>query len=453
MKRIFKISFYFVGLVLILSGCGSSGGNDSNSVIHKSNDVNHTGNEGNNDGNNTGNNDENNDDNNTGNNDENNEENQGGNQEENQGAGSELLVANAGKNRSINLPSSRTNQSARVVLNGYDSIRADDSTYLTYRWEFVSKPEGSQSVLQYENTEHPRFDADKKGMYEVELTISDGQTQSSDSVLISVTKFRVSSIITTEDEQRMTYNDNGDLTISTHDYERDGNIDSRLVYVYNEDDTLASSNHDINFDNIYEIRTVYTYDVDKKLIRYIQRDEDDVIQFVAKYSYDAQKNILKIEESKGLNVEPYRVSSYTYDSNNNKLSTTIENSGQLAIVYVYIYDRFGNLRTEYKNLNENGTYTLKRIYAYSQQGNIISSLSYESDNDPVKYSKNFFYDAKGQLFTKTTISHNTEYERKFVAYKYDEHSNIVETDTSIVSTVIGNTISPSRITLKEWIEY
>lgn len=445
MKRIFQISFYFVGLVLILSGCGSSGKNNSDSVIHKSNDVNHTGNDENDDVNLDGNNTS---------NGGNNDGNQGGNQEENQSAGSELLIANAGKNRSINLPSnSITNKSARVVLNGYDSIGVDDSVYLTYRWEFVSKPEGSQSVLQYENTEHPRFDADKKGMYEVELTISDGRTQSSDSVLISVTKFRASSIITTEKEQRITYNDNGDLIISTHDYERDGNIDSRVVYVYNEDDTLASSNYDINFDNIYETRTVYTYDVDKKLIRYIQRDEDDVIQSVAKYSYDVQQNILKIEESKGLNIEPDRVFSYTYDSNNNKLSTTIENSGQVAIVYVYIYDRFGNLRTEYRNLNENGTYTRKTIYAYSQQGNIISSLSYESDNDPVKISKNFFYDAKGQLFTKTTISHNTDYERKFVAYKYDEHSNIVETDTSIVSTVIANTISPSSITLKEWIEY
>jgi len=56
---------------------------------------------------------------------------------------------------------------------------------LTYAWSFVSKPDGSASVLSEATSVMPTFTADIKGVYVIKLTVNDGLFSNEDSVTIS----------------------------------------------------------------------------------------------------------------------------------------------------------------------------------------------------------------------------------------------------------------------------
>ena len=71
-----------------------------------------------------------------------------------------------------------------VTLDGSNSADPDNDP-LTYAWAFTSRPNGSQATLIDDTTVHPFFITDKPGDYVIELTVSDGHTNSSSTVTIS----------------------------------------------------------------------------------------------------------------------------------------------------------------------------------------------------------------------------------------------------------------------------
>jgi hypothetical protein len=71
---------------------------------------------------------------------------------------------------------------ATVHLDGKWSI-SPGGRPLTYRWSFLSVPEGSKALLSGADTPRPTFVADEAGNYSVQLIVSDGQTDSSPSNL------------------------------------------------------------------------------------------------------------------------------------------------------------------------------------------------------------------------------------------------------------------------------
>ncbi len=80
-----------------------------------------------------------------------------------------------------------------ATLDGSNS-RGVYSDTLTFSWAFVSKPAGSQAVLQNADTVSPSFIADLEGEYRVTLMVNDGQAGSlPDPVIVTVTRepFRV----------------------------------------------------------------------------------------------------------------------------------------------------------------------------------------------------------------------------------------------------------------------
>jgi len=86
-------------------------------------------------------------------------------------------VADAGSDQSVKT-------SSTVQLDGTGSYDPDGDP-ITYSWAFVSKPTDSAASLSGADTATPTFVADVDGTYEVELTVSDGELSSSDSVVIT----------------------------------------------------------------------------------------------------------------------------------------------------------------------------------------------------------------------------------------------------------------------------
>lgn len=86
-------------------------------------------------------------------------------------------VADAGPDQSVNTGST-------VLLDGTGSYDPDGDP-ITYSWVFVSKPVDSAATLSGADTATPSFVADLDGTYEVELTVSDGELSSTDSVVVT----------------------------------------------------------------------------------------------------------------------------------------------------------------------------------------------------------------------------------------------------------------------------
>ena len=90
-------------------------------------------------------------------------------------------VANAGVDQNITTASI-------VTLNGSSSADSDFD-FLTYSWNFVSKPNGSTAILLDTTTVNPTFTADINGTYILELIVHDGSIDSaSDAVTVTATE-------------------------------------------------------------------------------------------------------------------------------------------------------------------------------------------------------------------------------------------------------------------------
>jgi len=72
-----------------------------------------------------------------------------------------------------------------VTLDGTASTDANGD-HLNFAWSFTSKPPGSAAMLNSATSVKPKFIADAAGLYEVALTVNDGQLNSS-SVMVRVT--------------------------------------------------------------------------------------------------------------------------------------------------------------------------------------------------------------------------------------------------------------------------
>lgn len=85
-------------------------------------------------------------------------------------------VAHAGPDQSVLV-------NTEVTLDGSASSDADGDL-LSYHWQFVSKPDGSEASLQNERSVDARFTPDQVGNYVLRLTVDDGIDSDSDQVVI-----------------------------------------------------------------------------------------------------------------------------------------------------------------------------------------------------------------------------------------------------------------------------
>lgn len=91
--------------------------------------------------------------------------------------GNEPPVADAGPDKDVSIGDT-------VKLDGTGSYDPEGAP-LTYSWQFVSNPDDSKATLEEPETPAPKFVPDVKGQYKLKLTVSDGELDDSDQVVIT----------------------------------------------------------------------------------------------------------------------------------------------------------------------------------------------------------------------------------------------------------------------------
>ena len=87
-------------------------------------------------------------------------------------------IANAGPDQTVVLNST-------VTLDGRASLDPDPADVLSHGWSMLARPSGSSATLSGADTAQPTFVPDQKGDYAIQLTVSDAQASSTDTVLIT----------------------------------------------------------------------------------------------------------------------------------------------------------------------------------------------------------------------------------------------------------------------------
>lgn len=87
-------------------------------------------------------------------------------------------------------PVSNAGPDQKVVIGGTVNLNASDSSdpdgnELTFKWMLKTKPLGSIAEITGSTAKQAYFDLDKAGIYEVELTVSDGEKKTSDVVTVT----------------------------------------------------------------------------------------------------------------------------------------------------------------------------------------------------------------------------------------------------------------------------
>lgn len=73
-----------------------------------------------------------------------------------------------------------------VTLNGNDSWDTDTDDILTYKWSMIKKPSNSKAGLNNSDQAVSKFTVDQPGLYVIELRVSDGLNESTDSLKVQV---------------------------------------------------------------------------------------------------------------------------------------------------------------------------------------------------------------------------------------------------------------------------
>jgi len=90
------------------------------------------------------------------------------------------VTANAGSNQTVKVGS-------LVTLDGSTSTNLSGAGTLTYDWKFTSRPPGTATRLFYETTPTSMFVADVPGNYAITLTVGNGTSTNSTTVIITAT--------------------------------------------------------------------------------------------------------------------------------------------------------------------------------------------------------------------------------------------------------------------------
>jgi hypothetical protein len=112
--------------------------------------------------------------------------------------GNSAPTANAGPDQNI-----LTGENA--ILDGRASSDPDQDT-LTYEWTLIDQPSGSSSVINDSGSAIANISTDIDGVYELQLTVSDGQLERSDSIEITSTSLNVAPIANAGPDQSVSTN-------------------------------------------------------------------------------------------------------------------------------------------------------------------------------------------------------------------------------------------------------
>ena len=155
------------------------------------------------------------------------------------------------------------------------------------------------------------------------------------------------------------------------------------------------------------------------------RNNDGVIDRIdtQTYTYDASGNILT-EVYDSSHDEYTERNTYTYDTNGNILTNLYE-SGQYADLTTYTYNANGEILIE-----ENSRYgTDYYSYTYDENGNILTK-TITNEEDGFSYVESFTYDNRGKIITESYESYDSDGVAsllEFYVYFYDIYGDLVQT--------------------------
>lgn len=108
-------------------------------------------------------------------------------------------IANAGPNQNVSTGET-------VTLDGRASIDSDQDT-LSYEWSSIRRPSGSNSSIMDADSVIASLSTDLNGTYELQLSVSDGQVEHTDRILITSTSINVAPIANAGQDQQVSTGD------------------------------------------------------------------------------------------------------------------------------------------------------------------------------------------------------------------------------------------------------
>ncbi len=217
--------------------------------------------------------------------------------------------------------------------------------------------------------------------------------------------------------ERFTYDSKGRLVRLESTRGINKQIDRIEVWVYNKKDQLVEHQTNSDGDSVFEKTTTYEYNLNSDIVQITERDTSSTNPFdnlTRMYVYNTQNQLaqIKTDESNDGNID--RITDLSYDADNHLrksslyyIDTDESTNNEVQRLYrtlEYTYDDEDNvLSTAFDSTSEITT------YIYNTQGNIIRKITNESE---------------GSLVTDTDIVYNKSNLATNSTTKYDSYRNV-----------------------------
>ena len=171
------------------------------------------------------------------------------------------------------------------------------------------------------------------------------------------------------------YDDNG-LLLREERYEPDGTLNTLTVNVYNEHGDLVQTEQ-FDQDDILLQKTVNKYDDGKRLVEQSNYYGDASDEYVTKFYYDGDDNVVKQEVYVNGKLD-YVEKTSTFKNGRPETVTENDDYGNPMYIHHYEYDEKGQVkvyvRDEVQN-NDRRTYE----FSYNEHGDRVKDLIYNYD--------------------------------------------------------------------------
>lgn len=202
-------------------------------------------------------------------------------------------------------------------------------------------------------------------------------------------------------EQTETIYDGEDRVLSTYEYDKNGNLISKIndtnlamayryEYVYDANGNVSEIN-EYDPDGTFLGKTEYAYDADGNVILEVSFDRDYYVESKDEYEYDKNGNqSLWVSYSETGSVSVKEEYENSYDKDKNLVGTVVYENGNKSYELEYKIDENGNV-TEVLCFDLNGELSEKCVYGY------------EYSEDSYKITR-VIYDANGGSVSRASIT-------------------------------------------------
>lgn len=171
-------------------------------------------------------------------------------------------------------------------------------------------------------------------------------------------------------------------------------------------------------------RTEYSYDAENRLIEEIYFKDKPIIQGRLSIEYDSNGN-KSAEAYFDKNYKQIWKTSFAYENNLLTNSKTYSSKGEVEFELNNVYNDKSLLVSKATSEPFNNNASTKEVFEYDSNNNLISSTSYENGN--LTYIHLYEYDEKNNLISETIKDKNESVlYSKSTEYTYDQQSNWIK---------------------------